>query len=114
MSTPSPFLIDPSKANLGELIWALKQCIDPLTESIGGRGAPGHDATGGTVDSVTEAIMGVTAGLCRIAGAIKAHTDFLNSVEEPRYITDAIDNHARAVESIAVAIESLAAAARSK
>lgn len=32
---------------------------------------PGHDETGGTVDSLTEAMMGVTAGLCRIASAIE-------------------------------------------
>lgn len=33
--------------------------------------APGHDATGGNVASLTEAVMGVTAGLCRIADAIE-------------------------------------------
>lgn len=31
---------------------------------------PGLDANGGTVDSLTEAVMGVTAGLFRIAEAI--------------------------------------------
>lgn len=31
---------------------------------------PGHDETGGTVMSLTEAVMGVTGGLCRIANAI--------------------------------------------
>jgi hypothetical protein len=30
----------------------------------------GHDATGGYVTSLTEAVMGVTAGLCKIAEAI--------------------------------------------
>jgi pyruvate/oxaloacetate carboxyltransferase len=34
--------------------------------------APGHDATGGTVDSLTEAVMGVTAGLQAIASAIES------------------------------------------
>lgn len=31
----------------------------------------GDDATGGRVNSVTEALMGCTAGLCRIASAIE-------------------------------------------
>jgi hypothetical protein len=33
--------------------------------------APGHDPTGGTVNSLTEAVMGVTAGLVRVAEAIE-------------------------------------------
>jgi len=33
---------------------------------------PGHDETGGTVASLTEAVMGATAGLCRIATAIES------------------------------------------
>lgn len=36
---------------------------------------PGHDATGGTVTSLTEAIMGVNAGLVRIADAIAGLKD---------------------------------------
>ena len=32
--------------------------------------APGKDAAGGAVLSLTEAVMGVTAGLCRIADAV--------------------------------------------
>jgi hypothetical protein len=35
----------------------------------------GHDETGGTVDSLTEAVMGVTAGLCRIAAALDGLAD---------------------------------------
>jgi hypothetical protein len=31
---------------------------------------PGHDETGGTVMSLTESMMGITAGLCRVAEAI--------------------------------------------
>ena len=33
--------------------------------------APSHDETGGTVASLTEAVMGVTAGLVRIAIALE-------------------------------------------
>ena len=32
--------------------------------------SPGHDENGGRVGCLTEAVMGVTAGLCRIADAI--------------------------------------------
>lgn len=32
----------------------------------------GHDETGGAVGSLTEAVIGVTAGLCRIADAIES------------------------------------------
>jgi hypothetical protein len=31
---------------------------------------PGKDETGGTIHSLTEAVMGVTAGLCKIADSI--------------------------------------------
>ena len=32
---------------------------------------PGHDAAGGTIDSLTEAVMGVTSGLVMIAEALQ-------------------------------------------
>lgn len=32
---------------------------------------PSHDATGGTISSLTEAIMGMTAGMVQIAEAIE-------------------------------------------
>ena len=35
----------------------------------------GHDETGGRVESLTEAVMGMTAGLCRIAEAIAGLAD---------------------------------------
>lgn len=35
----------------------------------------GEDATGGAVGSLAEAVMGVTAGLCRIADAINRLAD---------------------------------------
>lgn len=47
--------------------------ITPLTAS------PGHDATGGSVLSLTEAAMGVTAGLVRIADAIESLADAVRS-----------------------------------
>jgi hypothetical protein len=38
---------------------------------------PGHDATGRTVASLTEAVMGITAGLYRVAEAISRVADVL-------------------------------------
>lgn len=35
----------------------------------------GHDETGGTITSLTESVMGMTAGLCRIASAIESLAD---------------------------------------
>ena len=43
---------------------------------------PGNDATGGTVLSLTEAVMGVTAGLMAIAEAINAHDSGMSDVVE--------------------------------
>ena len=45
--------------------------IDRLSNTIVPRGVlPGNDKTGGKVEILTESVMGVTAGLCRIADAI--------------------------------------------
>ena len=41
-----------------------------LASAITPAGAPGTDATGVSVGSLTEAVMGITAGLVRIAEAI--------------------------------------------
>lgn len=41
--------------------------------------APGKDAAGGTVSSLTEAVMGITAGLVRVADAL---LDIANAIRE--------------------------------
>jgi hypothetical protein len=46
------------------------QAARVIANAISADAAPGHDATGGTVNSLTEAMMGVTAGLVRIAEAL--------------------------------------------
>ena len=53
----------------GKLAWA----ITPLNALAG------KDAAGGRVESLTEAVMGVTAGLVQIANAI---TDLADAVRE--------------------------------
>lgn len=42
----------------------------------------GHDALGGGVGSLTEAVMGVTGGLCEIAGAINNLADAVRGVDK--------------------------------
>lgn len=44
--------------------------LSELSSSITPHNASGTDATGGTVGSLTEAVMGATAGLVKIAEAI--------------------------------------------
>lgn len=56
----------------------LARSITPLTA------ATGRDATGGTVLSLTEAVMGVTAGLVRIADAIGDLADAVREREACR------------------------------
>jgi hypothetical protein len=51
-----------------QLVFAVRGVRDAVTPVA----APGQDAAGGTVASLTEAVMGVTAGLCQIAEAIHA------------------------------------------
>jgi len=51
-------------ANMSVKVGHLGDAITPFLA------APGRDATGGAVGSLTEALMGMTAGLCRIAEAI--------------------------------------------
>lgn len=51
-------------------IEALADAIRRAGYAVTAPAAPGRDATGGTVGSLTEAVMGVTAGLCRIADAV--------------------------------------------
>lgn len=55
---------------------AIHEGMSKIANSIIPLGAcSGTDATGGTVLSLTEACMGITAGLCRIADAINNLAD---------------------------------------
>ena len=41
-----------------------------IARAILASASPGKDETGGHVECLTEAVMGITAGLCRVAEAI--------------------------------------------
>ena len=53
----------------------IKYAAGRIARSITDDAGPGHDATGGTVACLTEAIMGITAGLSEIASAINRLAD---------------------------------------
>ena len=69
-----------------EMKGALEQIefgLNGVARAITADGAPGHDETGGTICSLTEAVMGVTAGLCSIASAINNLAEAVRGREEP-------------------------------
>ena len=72
----------------------LKQLIQHATEELAHlgdaifRATTGEDAYGGSVGSLTEAVMGVTGGLCRIADAIEALAESLDN--SSRRVTKAL------------------------
>lgn len=64
----------------------LNQLVDQLANAIFPQGAtPAKDESGGHVASLTEAVMGITAGLFAVADAIKEHGS-------QQTIAEAIDN----------------------
>jgi len=57
-------------ANVVDVIDSLADSARLIARAITASAAPGTDATGGTVDSLTEAVMGITGGLVRVADSI--------------------------------------------
>lgn len=55
--------------------------LGSIADAITATGAPGTDEAGGTVASLTEAVMGVTAGLVRIADALNRIADAITERE---------------------------------
>jgi hypothetical protein len=63
-------------ANVVDVIHSLAVSTSQIASAIRSSGvAAGPDAMGGTIDSLTEAVMGVTGGLCQIAEAINQLAD---------------------------------------
>lgn len=74
----------PDTTNICDAVDELARCTSLVANAItpiGSNACPGHDETGGAVGSLTEAFMGVTAGLCKIANAI---TDLAEAVRETK------------------------------
>ena len=68
----SPNVVDSNfeTANVVDVINDLSLAAWGVARSITPNAAPGTDETGGRIESLTEAVMGVTAGLCMIASSI--------------------------------------------
>ncbi len=61
---------DMSPANVVDAIASLASEAGGIARAITPNAVGGRDANDGHVESLTEAVMGVTGGLCRIAEAI--------------------------------------------
>lgn len=67
-------------ANIVDVVANLARSTQAVANGIRSPSAcMSHDETGGMVDSLTEAVMGVTKGLCRIADAIESVAGELSS-----------------------------------
>lgn len=62
---------------LADLAYAATSIASSITPSV----LPGTDATGGTVASLTEAVMGITAGLVQVAEAIDRLAEAVHRME---------------------------------
>ena len=70
-------------ANVVDVLNYLANSAGRIAKSITPLGdAAGRDATGGTVGSLTEAVMGITAGLVQVASAIESLADAVSSRAE--------------------------------
>lgn len=69
-SSPNTLDSNFENANIVDVIHSLSNSVRAVSTAITPDAMPGIDAAGGHVRSLTEAVMGVTAGLIRIADAI--------------------------------------------
>lgn len=67
------------KATLPE---AIEEGLNRLSGAITARAMQGTDATGGTVYSLTESVMGVTAALVQIADAVNNLAESVRETKE--------------------------------
>jgi hypothetical protein len=59
-----------TREDVDELSSAILTGLRSIDHAISADAGPGTDATGGSVNSLTEAAMGITAGLVKVADAI--------------------------------------------
>lgn len=67
-------------ANVVDVIQGLATSARRIASAISADAAPGHDATGGVVASLTEAVMGITAGLMAVAESNEAIADAIREL----------------------------------
>lgn len=68
--SPREFTQGGDPANIADMFGGLVHATHRISTAISDEASPGTDETGGRVGCVVEAMMGMTAGLCRIAQAI--------------------------------------------
>lgn len=66
-----------------DAMFSQRNSLDRIAEAITAPGAAGLDASGVTVKSLTEAVMGITGGLVAVAGAISELADAVRGRETP-------------------------------
>jgi len=71
--------IAPSILDFPDGRWTVSESLQRIADAITPNIAGGPDKTGGHIESLTESVMGVTAGLCKIADAI---SDLASAVRE--------------------------------
>ena len=74
------------KDNLNDIALAISRVAHAIKPSDVGIG---HDEYGGAVDSLAEAVMGITTGLNDVAGAIREHGS--DVIEASAVIANAIE-----------------------
>lgn len=68
-------------ANVVDMLHRSAMALERLSRAIMPHASAGKDAAGGRVESLIEAAMGMTAGLCKIAEAI---TDVADAMREAK------------------------------
>lgn len=63
---------------INHLSYSTRRIADAITPNITG----GKDETGGHVESLTEAVMGMTRGLCQIASSIELLAEVIRDGQE--------------------------------
>jgi hypothetical protein len=72
------------------LVDAVQDGLKRIADAITPVAVPGRDETGGTITSLTEAVMGITAGLCKVAPALQSVAE---AIREQRGLTDDDQEH---------------------
>lgn len=81
-------------ANLVDVIQRLSEQTCKIARAITPQDAiAGEDAAGGRVGSLTEAVMGVTAGLVRIANAIEYYSNTSPNIDRLSSAIEGLDHH---------------------
>ena len=77
----------PVDSRLLDAVQKLARHVGDVAIAITPSAAPeleGRDEAGGTVTSLTEAVMGITAGLVRVADAISELADSVETIKESK------------------------------